>query len=157
MQCELDDDNEYFDSLSAMWFPHEFLLIAWTIPAGLVLCIACQWFYHLPEGGQADAGSHSASNLTLTLKSHPAWIPDGPVWWQVKGNRRAKVKLFFDPKPRSPRRSPVGRKHDCIIIRSFFCRLENHIWRRWEVHRYTILPLGKHYLIIPLHKLNLTM
>ena len=36
-----------------------------------------QWRHCPPKGGPAEAGAHSASNLSLTLKHHSAWISDG--------------------------------------------------------------------------------
>ena len=47
------------------WVRHVYLLIAWTRPESLVLCNACQWRHRPPAGGLMEAGSHSASNLSL--------------------------------------------------------------------------------------------
>ena len=67
------------DSLRTIWVRHECMHIAWTKPEGLVLYITCRWFHCRSEGGQAEAGGHSASNLSLTLKPYVARMLDGPT------------------------------------------------------------------------------
>ena len=47
---------------------HACLLIDGDRHVSLVLCNACQWRYRPHAGVQAEAGSHSASNLSLILK-----------------------------------------------------------------------------------------
>ena len=48
---------------------HGCQIIAWTWPRGPVLYNNCQWHHHPPEGGPAETESHSALNLSLSLKS----------------------------------------------------------------------------------------
>ena len=42
-----------------------------------------------PAGGPAEAGAHTASNLSSTLKPHPARMPDGLSKSQVHRPRMA--------------------------------------------------------------------
>ena len=98
MQCNPDEPTaELGFTRYITWVWHVCLLIAWTRPLSLMLCNACQWSHHPSTSGSAEAESHSASNLFLTLKSGRGSDVEETktvFWWNGRRGHRTCYRVI---------------------------------------------------------------